>query len=279
MSMTDFEYDGKRLSDIGFVVANITTDGSTETVSIGSTLTWNTVKNNCSSINKITSTQYDEAYSTTFEICKDPCSYDNHYINEEELRYIMRWLNRKEYHKFVPLQSDYVYSEIHYYGSFNLEAIKLSGEIIGLSLTFYTNAPFGFYETFEFEYEITQAMIDTGMNTFTLIDNSDEIGRIYLNVEVTTQGFTGTRDLVIRNSLTGLSTEIKRCSGNETITMDGNNKIIQTSNAAHTRLCNDFNYAWLSIMNTFDTKENVYTVTAPCHIKLSYNPIRKIGVI
>lgn len=138
MFLIDFEYDGRMLSDFGFMICNITTNSGVETVSAGSNITWNTVTSNTTSKRRISSTQYDEVFSTTFEICKTLCDRsdnDTNYIQEQELREITMWLNRKKYLRFTPVFDDYEYSNIHYYGSFNIQFIKYGGRIIGLSLT------------------------------------------------------------------------------------------------------------------------------------------------
>ena len=46
MFLIDFEYDGRMLSDFGFMICNITTNSGVETVSAGSNITWNTVTSN-----------------------------------------------------------------------------------------------------------------------------------------------------------------------------------------------------------------------------------------
>lgn len=47
------------------------------------------------------------------------------------------WLNRKKYLRFTPVFDDYEYSNIHYYGSFNIQFIKYGGRIIGLCIVIY----------------------------------------------------------------------------------------------------------------------------------------------
>lgn len=278
MFLIDFEYDGRMLSDFGFMICNITTNSGVETVSAGSNITWNTVTSNTTSKRRISSTQYDEVFSTTFEICKTLCDRsdnDTNYIQEQELREITMWLNRKKYLRFTPVFDDYEYSNIHYYGSFNIQFIKYGGRIIGLSLTLTTDAPFGYGEIEEYEFETT-----TSNNSFSIFDLSDEEGKLYLNAEIIPKQ---NGNLIIKNIYTNENyTIINNCISGEIITLDGENKIITSDkqNNIHKRIYNDFNYKWLYISNvdSFEA-ENVFTTSLPCKIKTTYEPIRKFGVV
>lgn len=98
MNLIDFEYDNQRLSDYGCIVCNILEDGGVSAINIGSQVTFNTVPMTGLNKFKLMSVQYDEVYTTTFEICKYRCSNpDVNSFTQEEVIQLMRWLNRKQF--------------------------------------------------------------------------------------------------------------------------------------------------------------------------------------
>ena len=274
MHMIDFEYADKRLSDFNFIICHINTDGGVSNVSIGSDITFNTIKNTNSSIHKVTSSSYESVYTTTpFEIIKDPCknkyTQEKMYMNDFEIREIVKWLNRRDYHKFKPLGGVGQYTDVCYYGSFNVEQITLNGETIGLSLTFTSNAPYGFSEEI-LEYEITKA------NDMFYVDiDSDEIGTIYPKATITCKQ---DGNFKIKNNLSGNQMVINNCKNGEVITIDGENKLISSSLSSHSTLFNDFNYTWIDLVSNDEEAINSYTISIPCTIEIKYSSVRKVAV-
>ena len=277
MLCVDFEYDGQRLSDYGFVVCNISNDPGVETINIGSELTLNTV--NMSHLNnfKVVSTKYNSSYSVTFQIMKSNCNNDRDglYINEFELSKIMRWLNKKEYHIFKAIYENGEYSNVYYKGTFNVQIIYFCGNVIGLELTLQTNAPFGYYEPIIYDIDLSNTE-----TKYTLCDHSDEIGFIYpelIEIKCLSPG-----DLIISNSKDIYDTVIRNCIENEIITLYGDIKQISSSEQ-HNRLYNDFNYNFIRIINEqkngIDDVDNIFTSNIPCTIQLTYSPICKSGGI
>jgi len=279
MYVTDFEYANRRLSEFGCIVCHINSDASMQEKDIGCDITFTTVKNNHTSINSATSTSYDNVYTTTFEIMKNPCktSDDEMFLSPEEVRALVKWLNRREYHKFKLYNPDYEMPEIYYYGSFNVKQIWLGNKILGLSLTFTANAPYGLGEQIRFESYVLESN-----GTFSVFGDSDEIGTIYPNIKIECYADTGKGEegFRITNKTTGNYTYIDNCKNGEIIYMDGNHKIIVTDREEHKEtLYNDFNYEFLDIeVDASDWCENEYEVSHPCKITISYSPIRKVGV-
>ena len=277
MYCIDFEYDGKRLSDYGCIVCNISNSSDLNTVNIGSQITFNTVNLPQQNKFKIMSTQYNEAYTTTFEIGKFNCNNRDEYVfSPEEISELMRWLNKRNYNKFKMIYKDGECSNIYYMGSFNIQMITFAGNVIGLELTLQTNAPFGYYEPIEYIMEFS-----TGKEEFSMYDMSDEAGYIYpriVTIECLKKG-----NLVINNSKDGKrNTVINNCVKGEIITLDGENKIIESS-VNHLKLYNDFNYNFIKISNddsnNVDRNQNTFTVSLPCNISFTYSPICKMGIV
>lgn len=276
MYAMDFEYADKRLSEFNCTTCKIDTSGGVEEVNIGCDITFSTVKNSHTSKQSQTASSYDSVYATTFQIMKnEEENEENKYFTYEEVRAIYRWLNRREYSKFKPLPDDEQDYDVHYFGSFNIDEVFLNGRIIGLTLHFTSNAPYGFGE--ENQYQIS---ISEDNNTFSLFGDSDETTTtIYPKVVIYCLADTGEDGLNIVNQTTGNKVHISNCIAGEVITIDGEYKIITSSNESHTTLPNDFNYGYLDIAVDSDGNfENVYEVSVPCEITITYSPIRKVGV-
>ena len=277
MSYTDFEYNGLRLSDFGCMVCSFGGGGELKTSSMGSNLTLNTItdKNNNFTI---ISTEYGEAYSEPFQICKKNCHGNDMSFSHSELSKIMRWLNKRSYFKFKPIFDND--TNIYYMGTFNIQKITLAGNVVGLELTFIADAPFGYYENNDFVMDFSDIT-----KNYMLYDMSDEVGYIYpsyLEIKCLANG-----TLRINNSQENKVVEIKNCVNGEIITLDGKNKIIQT-NVAHKGLYNDFNYNFVKVIRKEIIEDgyedensnlNIYSVSLPCIIKLVYSPICKLGVL
>lgn len=145
---TDFEYAGKRLSDFGYTICKFGGSSDLTDVEIGCDITFSTVKNNHSSIHYNTSSSYENVYTTSLEIMKNPCNknQDELYHINEEISLLTSWLNRREYYKFKPLTEEHNFNSIHYYGSFNVKEKTINDKVVGFTLLFTGNAPYGFGE-------------------------------------------------------------------------------------------------------------------------------------
>lgn len=276
MYCTDFEYDGQRLSDYGCAVCHISGDADLNTVSLGSKITFNTINMIRQNKFKLMSTQYDEAYTATFEIAKFDCNdRDNYVFSSEEIAKLTRWLNRRKYYKFKMIYPKGECAQMYYMGTFNIDMIVYGGKVVGLQLTLQTNAPFAYYDPIECEMNFSSAN-----DTVSIFDMSDEVGYIYPNnviIECLSAG-----ELTIHNSQDGnRKTVISKCEKNEILTLDGENKII-TSSKSHATLYNDFNYNFIRISNKYENNveitENIFTASLPCKITFAYSPICKAGI-
>lgn len=272
MYVTDFEFNNKRLSDFGFVVGHIDSSAGTKRVNIGCDITFTTVKNNHSSIHSTTSSSYENVYTTTFEIIRFDCAKnpENVYLNELEIRSITRWLNRRGYYKFKPYDKDFD-TDIHHYGSFNIETIFLYGKPVGFSLTFTSNAPYAFAEQIT-----TKHMMLNSEDRISIYGDSDEYTTILPQIEI--KCFQD-GDLTLTNHTTGSFININNCKKGELIILDGEHKIPISIDDSHITFPNDFNYEYLEILVNEDNIENEYSSTLPCELTITYLPIRKVGVL
>lgn len=269
MELTDFEYAGEKLSAKGCVVCAF--GGSDmETISLGSNLTFTTTRDNNSSEQRKISTTYDIYAPEVIQIMKYDCktlSYKS--FTQDEVSDFMMWLNRKSYKKFRPIYDDNVYTGIYFYGSFNVQAKALDGDIIGLELTFNTNSPYGYKE-------ISPIQKTVGANSsITIKTDSDEEGIIYptVSVKCTSGGL-----LKIINSKDSTSTIVQNCVAGETITFDGKTRQITSSATSHVTLAADYNYHAPRLLTKRGDDTNVLTFSLPCTVDIRFSPIRKVGI-
>lgn len=277
MVMTDFVYADNRLSDFGCMVAYLNTTPPS-VVPMGSVLTLNVTKNISTQKNLITGISYEEPVTATFDIVKNTCdsSYNSNkndiYFSDAELSHFMRWLNRKKYYKFKPIYSDDEFPSLYYYGTFTaIDLITVGGNAAGLTVTFTASSPFGYADDAELNISVSEQN-----DSFRFYNDSDETGILYpskFSVKCLQSG-----RLTISNSLDRFYTLIDHCEENEVITMDCENKIIESSKA-HPALFNDFNYNYPRFISMPDSRVNIFTCSLPCDISITYNLVRKVGII
>lgn len=263
MKAYDFEFDGRSLSDFGFIICNFDAEG-VQKISNGSQITFNTVSTLNGAKHELTSVTYDNCLETVFSICKNVCGSDNNNeISIEELRILSRWLNRKGFYKFKILSGDYL--DIYFEASFNIKKIELNGNIYGLELELKTNRPFALQEPKKI---VIKNLVQNGEHS--IKDYSDVEGYIYPEVEIT---INESGDLYIHNDIEDRTTFIANCVAGEVIKM--NYPIIESS--VDHEIQNDFNWNFFRIANNFKNSVNKLTISLPCTIQIMYSPIIKVG--
>lgn len=272
MRFEDFEYDGKRLSELGFMVCEFGTSSGGVDVKSGAELSLNTVSNIQGTENYHINSKYSGVLEDTFQICKEPCDECKE-LSADEIRMLSRWLNRKGFHKFKIL--NYEYSEFYFEASFNVSYVTISGTVYGLELKMTTNRPFALKENEDYILKFEEAG-----QSVSIVDESDDEGCIYPHTEITIGGdskSSETSDLEITSTLADESqkTVIKNCSYGEVITLDY--PLIESSLSSH-KIQTDFNWSFFGIGNNGTERVNKIAVSLPCTIKLSYSPAVKIGL-
>lgn len=270
--MIDFSYNGEKLSDYGCIVASIRTPFQ-DSVQLGTNLSFDTVKNQNNARERIVTAKYDDVITATFDICRNPCLYKSQSMefSDGEISHFMRWLNQTQYRKFKPIYKDGAYSDLYFCGTFtSISAIVSGGKVVGFTLTFTSNSPFGYVDDKEYTAALPEAE-----GQFIFYDDSDEPGSLYpyfFQVECLSEG-----TLTIQNNRDRKATVIGGCRQGEVITMDCENKVIQSS-TAHPALYNDFNYNYPRLINDRESRRNVFTISLPCSVTIRYAPIRKAGI-
>ena len=264
MKSYDFEFDGKRLSDFGCIIANFGEKGLE--IIDGIEIKFSTVSSLNGLKHHLISTSYENCLETVIQVCKFSCDTDVEEISSTEFREISSWLNRRKFLKFKLLDEEHI--DLYYMASvIGINRIELDGRLMGLELNIITNSPHAFKEPRIIKINNTAANGKHSIN-----DTSYEEGCIYPYTEIVR---SQDGDLDIYNAIEDRHTTIKNCVQGETITMDY--PIIQSSISSH-NIQNDFNYSFFRIANTYDNSVNDLTISLPCSIKLKYSPIVKVGL-
>ena len=267
MYACDFEYDGLKLSDFGFIVCEFDGSNGTEIANAGSEITFITTPIHSGKRYVRSGTKYDKCLSTTFQICKDPDTHneDELALTDDEFRALSRWLNRREYLWFHSFDGE-VTTRPYFRASFNLKRIEIGKVTYGVELDMVTDAPFGYGEE-----ETVSLSFSAGALSKTFDDLSDDIGEIYPK---TTIQCSSSGDLVLTNDITGCSFEVDDCVSGETISLSGDTMIITSSLQTHD-IANSFNYDFFRFGNTYDQTTNTVTASIPCTVTMKYRPIIK----
>lgn len=267
MNATNFEYDGHHLSDFGFVICDFDGSNGVVTIDAGSQITFNQVSRHNGKKYSLTSTMYDNCIETSFQICKDPCKFDDISITNDEYRDMMRWLNRHKFYRFRFVGDDYFDRETCYYdASFNIEKLLVDDKLYGLQLNMFTNRPFGYGEENKYEFYVTSSS-----DVLKVYDISDEIGYTYPNISIRV---ASSGNLTVTNTTYNSVMVINNCSVGEIIDINGDTMIVTSSLNSH-KIYKDFNFEYLKIGNTYNNRLNEITVSLPCYISISYSPIIK----
>ena len=267
MYALDFEYDGRLLSQYGFIICEFDASSGANVADTGYDIQFEKVSRNHGKQHGLVSAEYEDCVTTTFQICKDPEGCDDLRISNDEYRDLARWLNRREFQKFrIVNEYEDDRPACYFNASFNIKKIMIADKLYGLELTAETDSPFGYGVTFDKTWTISKA----GGN-FELTDMSGDIGYICPEVIVTCKS-AGT--LTLKNSLYDVSTTLKNCTSGEVIHFYGDTQIIESSRSAHA-LYDDFNFEFLRAGNTLTTRKNTISSTLPCSIEIKYTPIIK----
>ncbi len=274
MHTKDFEYDGERLSDHGFIICSFNGEENIDSLSSGADIVFNQVKSSMSHKFNLYSCNYESSYICTFQICKNPCTSNNNlYISTEEVSALQQWLCRNKYHKFKLYQDGY--KNLYWMSVFSTKQIMQNGKIVGLELTMYTDAPYAHFENISLEFDCKKN------EKFYVYSASDEEGYIYPHIEITClddNGTDGTYTLELSNSRDKNILKIKGCKKDEIISINGDYLTISSSDNSHSSLPNDFNYYFPKIFNTYKNNQNIFACNIDCFIRFTYSPVRRIGL-
>ena len=225
-----------------------------------------------SDIRRIIGTKYDNVYTRTIGIIKNPCGGDQEdfYLTNDDISEMTKWLCRKTYRWFRWVDDDDLTDEVWHEVKFNVANEEIGGRVTGLNLTIETNRPYGLTRNIKNKWDTTSN------SRHIVIIKSDEEGYIYpdMTIKVKEGG-----DISFTNLFDDRQTEIKNCAGGEIITIHGGDVLqIESSNENHD-LSLDFNYVFPRFVSTYETNSNnVFTATGAAEVLMEYRGIRKVGI-
>lgn len=266
MKALDFEYDGLRLSDKGFMICKFD-GGGVDTVTNGSEITFNTVSTLRGAKHELTSVEYGDYLTATLQICNNYCDRATEEISLEDARDVMRWLNRKGFHKFNLIDNEY--SGIYFMASFNVSKIEMDGRLVGFELELITNRPYALAE------EVTVKVDTEAGEIINIYNKSDDEGYVYPNMEIIVKE---SGDLKITNHIEDRTMIIKNCVVDEVITIEYPMISSSLGDKRNTKIQNDFNWMFFRLSSTFKNRLNEVESSLPCSIKLNYIPAVKVGI-
>lgn len=265
MKALDFSYDGKKLSDFGFILCKFDSGGGIDVISDGSEVTFNTIPVLGGIKHRLVSTTYDNCLEVTLQVCKHSCVDGIQEITATEHREITKWLNRKNFLTFKLLDENNI--DLYHEAIINVSKVEIDGRLMGFELSVTTNRPFALKDP-----RIITITNTESNGVYSINDTSYEEGYIYPHMEIT---INANGNLNIHNAIEDRNTFIGNCISGEVITLDY--PIIQSSVSSH-NIQNDFNWSFFRIANTYDNSRNDLTISLPCTIKIEYSPIVKVGL-
>lgn len=268
--INDFIFDGRQLSDFGYIAIF---EGSQDEVDV-SVMQYEEIKAALSDISYKVSHSYENNLTSTFHIMKDPCEFydEDSYMTNDEISELTKWLARKQYKWFRFIDED-DNDEIWYKAQFQVKKEFVGDKVVGLILTLNTNAPYGFTREFVNKYEIREASPEP----YKIIVASDEEGQIFPGVKIISKS---SQDFSLTIEFNGkqIETKIDNCVADEEITLGGEN--LQISSSVDHDFTTDFNYVFPCINNLYGNSVNtLYFGDGNYDIELAYRGIRKVGLI
>ena len=216
--------------------------------------------------------KYTETFNPKFTFIKDGFGD----FTTEEIRKVLRWLTGGANASFLTVYNDdsnVVHFEI--LGGFSeVSLYKLgNGRVVGIVATFESAHPYAFSPI----KTITKTITGTTNNTFNIDVDSDEESAIYPRITIQKNG---SGDVTITNTYADnaqqsrmVALQLKNNGDEETIIIDGANRVISSS---HTNRIfgDDFvNWAWLPLYNEINT----IAIIGNCTVTFEWREPCKLG--
>lgn len=278
MNILDFAFNGRKLSDFGYICCNFDSSSGTVEVSSGADVTLNQEKPSGSNKFNLYSISYDEPFTLPLSICLNPCAnYENMDISVEQARKIQKWLSLRD-KKFM---LDVIgFEDIYWIGTFTCKQVMLNSSIIGFNLTFTANTPYALQKDKSFNIELSDALESD------IVFTSDVYGYINVDYVITvkeagnlkfdtyyynpnTESYTLDREFTVQN-----------CIADEKIYVKGETQLVTSSRTVH-ELGKDCNFILPRIVNTYQSDDeevrNKIKSNLKCNVQITYNPTAMIG--
>lgn len=260
MDALDFIFNYKSLSDFGFIIASFGDDG---TVTPG-VITYTTTNVPNHDRRYISSVQYDSTIIFEFSIVKHDCAGKLDPINRYEESAIRKWLECEDgYHDLYFYQEDY--ENIYYRAYFTVTPQIIAGRTYGYKLVATTDSVYAYDVELEYDFDMEAD------NEYEFFLDSDKLGYIYPKIEITPFESGDLRLDITANNEIQSSSVFKNVVANQTFKIDCQLKKVENMDF------NNFNLVFPRLLRDHNTDTlNTITVSAPCHMKFSYVPRRKV---
>lgn len=278
MNILDFTFNGKKLSDLGYICCNFDSSSGTIEVSSGANVTLNQEKPSESNKFNLYSTSYDEPFTLPLSICLNPCgNYENMEMSVGQARKIQKWLSLRNKKFKINAEG---YEDIYWIGTFTCKQVMLNGAIIGFNLTFTANTPYALQENKSFNIELSNALESD------IVFSSDVYGHIDADYVITVKEAGNLElDTYYYDPDTKLYTLdrkfiVKNCFADEKIYVKGDVQLVTSSRTAH-ELGKDCNFILPRLVNTYQSDDeevrNKIKSNLKCNVQITYNPTAMIG--
>lgn len=270
--VTDFIYDGKRLSDFGCTIVLFEDEKKGE-IETDSKYSFNHISLMRGKRQPFITSVYEDPLKMEIYIAKDACVIEGDLktsdliISPTEMTRIKRWLVRPTAHKLSVIGGGC--DNVYWMGSFELEEYIFGDGRIGAHLTFECDAPFGYYQDVTFTSDLE------GDGEYDFNCTSDEIGWLYPNTFEITVKQNG--NLEITNTSDNRIVKINNCVNGEVIRFDKNLQI--STSATDHKIMNDFNFTYYRINNSLDNVGNSIKTNLPISFSMTYSPIAKVVIV
>ena len=263
--ITDFIFDGRSLSSMGYILLM---QNSEDTIEVSS-MSLIDIKGARNDRAYATGYKYESNYTGTYTIIKDFCEDpDNPDMSDEEISEVSRWLCRKQYKwfRFVDDENNDIWHKVY----ITARKQMIGDSVVGMEITLHSNAPYGFSREIISSYVCN----DDNSRQFKLFINSDEEGYIYPDIEIKV---LEAGNLRLRNATEGRITELKNCKANEVIKFYGWD-VQQIESTEEHDYIKDFNYKFPRLHNLYTISENIFESNLNCEITFKYREVRKVGL-
>lgn len=278
MNILDFTFNGKKLSDFGYICCNFDSSSGTVEVSSGADVTLNQEKPSGSNKFNLYSISYDEPFTLPLSICLNPCAnYENMDISVEQARKIQKWLSLRN-KKF---KLDVIgFEDIYWVGTFTCKQVMLNSSIIGFNLTFTANTPYALQEDKSFNIELSDTLESD------IIFSSDVYGYINVDYVITVKEVGNLKfdtyyyDPDTKAYILDREFTVQNCIADEKIYVKGDTQLVTSSKTAH-ELGKDCNFILPRLVNTYQSDDeevrNKIKSNLKCNVQIIYNPTAMIG--
>ena len=262
MYATDFTFDGRKLSNYGLMIGEISGSSSSTTTTGGVTVKNVSVPGKDSF--EIYASTYDGSIVWEIGLIKYDCSdINNHYISQTEDAVIRRWLIRKDGYHWIHFDQD-EFEDIFYKVYINLSPIYINGRLVGYHATITSNCEYGFSKEHVYDFFLNWN------DSFEIVNISDEHGYIYPTYTITS---LSSGNLIFQNLCEedqNRYTQLYDIKNNQIVHIDSENEMIEGISY------DKWNWKFpRMVQDVYGYKSNKFTSNLPCTVNMKIRYPRK----